>query len=479
MGGRLALCVALSLMWGCGDDERKNDDGEDAGARDLSTPEGKMALREELLATADDYTFASPPPTTADDCDVTLSATGEGDADQLIETIENASSFTTVCLSPGSYAMDKSVVISTAANITVKGTGKDPADTVLDFAGHNGDKGFDVTTPGFWIENLWIKNTNGNGVEVKADGKADNPTVYRKVKVSWDVADGATLDCRDGDPRRMHGAYSVYPTKSSYVVVEFSEVEGASDAGLYVGQVEHAIVRHNRVVGNVAGLEVENSRDVVVYDNYASGNAGGILALQEPGLTRLTNEDVLIRDNVVEANNACNFARPNTTVANIPAGTGLMSLGGRNVEFRDNVVRDNDAAGLLIVSNVLLAFLSGEEPDFPEGYDPYATRIYVNGNTFEGNATGMLSGDAGAVAGAAGGLKTVTWDGLRSDENATAADAQICLGDTPPEFVDLTQDQCEMPSGAVEFIMCVMTNKSNDATASHACAGGVEVESFL
>jgi len=471
--------LLAALAGGCGGSDDKGADDADSGLPplDLTTPEGKKALRARLLDAADDHTFKAPPETTDADCSVTLKPKGKSDADNLIEAVESSDSWDVICLSPGTYTMNKSIVISAASNLTIKGIGKAITDVVLDFKGHEGDKGFDVTTPGFWIENMAVKNTIGNGVEVKADGSADNPTVFRKLKVGWDVAKDAKVDCGEEDPRRNHGAYSVYPTKSSYVVVEFCEVEGASDAGLYVGQVEHGMVRHNSVHGNVAGLEVENSFDVVVYDNEAFDNSGGILALQEPGLTRLTNDKVLIRDNKVHDNNGCNFAKPNATVASIPLGTGMMSFAGRNIEFRDNVVSNNSTTGLLIVSNVLLSLLGGKEPDFKANYDPYAHDVAINGNTFKNNATASPPGDAGFVGGVAGGFMDVSWDGFRADGVKSAAAAKICLGDSKATFVDITQDKCEMPKDTDEFLACVMDNHSND-TKAHTCKGSVEVEGF-
>jgi parallel beta-helix repeat protein len=474
ISSRLALLLALPLLLvpalvACDDD-----------AEESNTPltiEEKKALRVELLAASDDFTFESPPATSSRDCDIQLEAAGTADADALILAIDGASSYAVICLKPGSYAMDKSIVISDASNITIKGIGDGPEDTILDFAGHTGDKGFDVTTPGFWIENLYIKNTTGNGVEVKAQGTADNPSVFRKLKVDWDIDAAAVLDCGDDDPRRDHGAYSVYPTRSSYAIVEFSEVEGASDAGLYIGQVEHGIVRHNFVHGNVAGLEVENSFDVEVRNNTVTGNSGGILALQEPGLTRLANDTVLIRDNVVDANNGCNFAKPNTTVSNIPAGTGMMSFSGVNIEFRDNTVTNNNATGLLIVSNVLLSLIAGEAPSYPTGYDPYAHEIYVNGNTFTGNGS-MPIGIAAVLANVAGGFDAVVWDGFYASTTADAAAAKVCLGETAlPTFVDLSNNLCQEPEDEGAFIACVATNSTNDVTA-HTCTGSVTVTSF-
>lgn len=471
----LGLGFALVLVAGLGTACGGGDDDDDDANTPLTTEE-KMEQRAALLAASDDYSFDSPPATVTTNCDVTLEPTGTGDADALIEAIELASSWTIICLAPGTWAMDKSIVISAARSLTIKGIGATPADTVLDFAGHTGDKGFDVTTPGFWIENLHVKNTIGNGVEVKADSSADDPTVYRKVKVSWDVTSDVAQDCGDDDPRREHGAYSVYPTRSSYVVVEFCETEGAADAGLYIGQVEHGIVRHNQVHDNVAGLEVENSFDVDVYDNEVFRNSTGILALQEPGLTRLTNDTVLIRDNEVYRNNGCNFARPNTTVANVPQGTGMLSLGSRNVEFRNNVIRENTTAGIILASNVLLSLIAGDEPDFPEDYDPFPHEIYMVGNTFSDNATEAPTGDVGTIAGFAGGFEDVVWGGFRAP-GVSAEDTHICLGDNPPGFVDLTAGACPMPASEEDFISCMLANVSRETTA-HTCTGSVTVTGF-
>lgn len=473
------LGLVLGLGVGCAgsdggdgapdDDSANNPDG--AGG-----PAAFVAARQALLAASDDYDFASPPATDSDDCDVMLSASGSDDADGIIEAVEAADSYSTICLTPGTYAMNRSVVVSSASNLTIKGVGDGPEATVLDFAGHSGDKGFDVTTPGFWIENLHIKNTLGNGVEVKAENEPGNPVVFRKLKVTWDLPEsGAVQDCSESDPRPMNGAYSVYPTLSSYVVVEFCEVVGASDAGLYVGSVVHGLVRHNQVHGNVAGVEVENSEDVLVYDNEAFDNAGGILALQEPGLKRLSNSQILIRDNVVHDNNACNFARPNTTVANIPSGTGLMSFAGNHIEFRNNDVYGNQTTGVLILSNVLQDLLGGDAPDYPAGYDPFPHEIYVNDNVFSDNATAPAAGPAGDLAMLTGGFADVVWDGFLSPGVADAVDVQLCLGEEPPGFLNITGGQCGEAETELDFLQCVLAGTSTE-TFAHACAGTVAAD---
>ena len=438
----VSLCIAMTAtLIGCGDDSGTNDGP--------LTDAEKMEQRAELLAAADDYSFDNPPPTPKGNCDITLEAGSDpaGDASMFNTAVEDASSFDIICVSPGTYDMDNAVTISAAQNLMIKGIGDGPDDVVLDFANQTTGRGIDVTTPGFWIENMTIKNTQDNGVEVKANNTAALPNVFRKLKVFWDIAaDANPLDCAaddpmtpelEGDPRRGHGAYSVYPTKSTYAVVEFCDVEGASDAGLYVGQVEGGIVRHNSVHGNVAGLEVENSKDVVVYGNDVYDNSGGILALQEPDLDRLANENVLIRDNIARDNNGCNFARANTTVSNIPPGTGMMSFAGNGVEFRDNTATGNISTGLLLVSNVVLDFLSGNtNPMYPMGYNPYVINVMMTGNTFSNNGTDPQAALA-AFAPPSGILEDVLWDGI-TDSGVTDADAMICLGSSDaPSFRNL------------------------------------------
>ena len=57
-----------------------------------------------------------------------------------------------------------------------------------------------------------------------------------------------------------NGAYGLYPVLSRNVLMEFCEASNASDAGIYLGQSQNAIVRNNVARGNVAGIEIENSQ---------------------------------------------------------------------------------------------------------------------------------------------------------------------------------------------------------------------------
>ena len=69
--------------------------------------------------------------------------------------------------------------------------------------------------------------------------------VYRRIRATWSEPFSSS-----------NGAYGIYPVRCEDVLVEDSYAESASDAGLYVGQCQHVIVRNNHVTGNVAGLEI-------------------------------------------------------------------------------------------------------------------------------------------------------------------------------------------------------------------------------
>lgn len=53
------------------------------------------------------------------------------------------------------------------------------------------------------------------------------------------------------------GGYGIYPVLCKNVLVENCYAEGASDAGIYVGQTKGVIVRKCKATKNVAGCEIK------------------------------------------------------------------------------------------------------------------------------------------------------------------------------------------------------------------------------
>jgi parallel beta-helix repeat protein len=187
----------------------------------------------------------------------------------LIERLLDAKPGDVIEIPAGTFAFDRSLNLR-ADGVTIRGAGMDK--TVLSFKGQkSGAEGLLVNAGDFTIENLAIEDSKGDGLKVN---EGEN-IVIRGVRVEWTRG-----------PHTDNGAYGLYPVQTKNVLIEDCVVIGASDAGLYVGQSDTIVVRRNRVERNVAGIEIENSKNADVHDNVATQNTGGILVFDMPNLPR-------------------------------------------------------------------------------------------------------------------------------------------------------------------------------------------------
>jgi parallel beta-helix repeat protein len=267
----------------------------------------------------------------------------------------------------------------------------------------------------------------------------------------------------------QNGAYGIYPTSCTNTLVEYSQVQGASDAGIYVGLCDGGTVENNVVYQNVAGLEVENCIDVDVSNNEIFDNAGGLLALQQdiPGDMQ-SNTKVQMFDNVVYCNNHPNFAKAGSAVAGIPVGTGGLSFVGNDVKFFGNVFTDNLTLGIGLSSNVLTCQVSESDcPPYSDGYDPYVRNVYIHDNTYTNNGTDP-QGDFGLLFNILGygvpgnPVPEVVWDGYKETPET---DAGICLGTDAAAAASILVlgDPCQdLGLNEGEFIACALANASTD-----------------
>lgn len=396
-----AVFVAVPLL-GCGEDGESGGSGGAGGTGGSGGSGGSGAAP------------SCPGGEDVSGCSVALSPSAD-DTTALQSAFIDAKSGDTVCLCKGSYSFTKELSLA-VPQVTLKGLGASPDDVVLDFAGQTqGDDGMTVTSDGFTAENFALKNSPGNGLVVSG---AEDVT-FRKLKVSWDA--GSVT---------KNGAYAVYPVKSKRVLIEDSEIIGAADAGVYVGQCNQAIVRRNKVHGNVAGIEIENSSDAEVYENEAYDNTAGILVFTLPNLEKKDGNRALVRDNSVHDNNRDNFAEAGSIVSNVPTGTGLLILAADQTEIRQNQVKNNKSAGVVIVSMTTLNIVLQTQPD--PATDPDPEQTFIHGNTFSGNGTdpqGILATFNVKP------LEDVAWDGV---VKAGVTDPMLCLGDPPlPSFRNL------------------------------------------
>ncbi|MEM1135796.1 MAG: parallel beta-helix domain-containing protein [Bacteroidota bacterium] len=269
----------------------------------------------------------------------------------------------TIQLPSGTFDLTTSLWLDGKKNITIKGQGRDK--TILTFKNQiNGAEGIKVTnSEKITIEGLTIQDTKGDCIKVQET----KGITFRHVLVEW-----------TSKPNKKNGAYGLYPVMCSNVLIEQCEARGASDAGIYVGQSKHIIVRNSKAVNNVAGIEIENSLYADVYQNEAINNTGGILVFDLPGLIQKKGGFVRVFDNLIKDNNYKNFAPKGNIVAKVPDGTGLLILATSQVEVFNNQIINNKSIGTGIFS-----YYMTEDPITDTAYYAYPTGIYIHDNEYE------------------------------------------------------------------------------------------------
>ena len=267
---------------------------------------------------------------------------------------------------PGTY---KETVYIDKENISLQGVIQEGKWPTL-----NGEKelndAFLYSGNGILIENFKIVNYKGNGVM----GQAGNNFVIRN---NW------VLDA---------GVYGIFPEFGKNGLIEHNILTGIEDAAIYVGMCDNVDVRHNEVYGNVAGIEIENSRHVLVENNHSYNNTGGILVFITPGLPIKTCYDVIVRNNFVNDNNHVNFGAPGSLVAGIPSGTGILVMAADQVTIENNIITGNNNAGITVTD---LAYGANTAND-PE-VEPNPDRLVIldnimidNGNSPVGELKALM-----------------------------------------------------------------------------------------
>ncbi|MFN3989930.1 MAG: parallel beta-helix domain-containing protein [Erythrobacter sp.] len=315
-------------------------------------------------------------------------APGADAAEKLQEALIIAEPGDEIVLAAGRYSLADGLSLD-VAGVTLRGAG--PALTILDFTGQQGSgEGLLVTSDNVTLRDFAIENPKGDGIKSKG---ADN-IIYHRIRVTW-----------TNGPSPDNGAYGIYPVESTGILISHCEVSGASDAGIYVGQSRRITVRNSIASDNVAGIEIENSRDALVTDNFTTRNTGGILVFDLPSLPVMGGGNVAVVNNLVTGNTTPNFAPPGNIVGNVPRGTGIMVMANENVWIDGNIVRDNPTAPFMVI-----AYAQSFDD---ERYNPYPRNVVIGENiTDSGAKDPSLPGAPMLLAAFGGTLPPILWDGL-------------------------------------------------------------------
>ncbi|MGC6415696.1 MAG: parallel beta-helix domain-containing protein [Bradymonadia bacterium] len=400
-----------------------------------------LALSLNLSACGGGDDNAATGPDLPEGCDAYV-VTGETEQDDLQLALIEASENSTVCIGEGTFRF--TTEISSSENgVTIRGMGSDK--TILDFSDQDvGSNGLHITGNGVTLEDFEVRNAAGDGI--RSEDVSD--ITYRRLRVVW------TESASSGN-----GAYGLYPVKSTNVIVEDCYVEGASDAGIYVGQSSNIIVRRNEVTGNVAGIEIENSVDAEVTENNVYGNTGGVLIFNLPELPMKDGKRAKVHNNQIKDNNLPNFAKPGAFVYNVPAGSGVIILASDDNEVSNNIITGNDSAAIILTSYLDDIFGGFDDAEF----DRNTEGNYVFGNTYDNNGRnpqgiiaalelseqGRCSDDdsarcyvdgecsEGATCEGASGTPDIIWDGCTGDNPGPSNcfdEASDVTFSTPPNF---------------------------------------------
>ena len=279
--------------------------------------------------------------------------------EQFIESPDGA----VIEIPEGRFQLNMALWMDGKKNITVKGKGRDK--TILSFKDQlAGAEGIKITNSSYiTLQDFTVQDSKGDLIKAQlVDG-----LILKNVKAEW-----------TGKPSKDNGAYALYPVQCRNVLIDSCEAIGASDAGIYVGQSQHVIVRNSRAFHNVAGIEIENTLYADVYNNEATENTGGILIFDLPNLIQKKGGHVRVFDNHIHHNNYPNFAPKGNIVGKVPLGTGMMILATNNVEIFNNRVINNRTAGTAIAS-----YYISEIPIKDPTYYPYPDSIFIHDNLYE------------------------------------------------------------------------------------------------
>jgi len=291
-----------------------------------------------------------------------------GEEAKIVEAFLSIKDSTRILLKRGLYKFDN-LSIAQVSHILIQGEGHDQ--TILDFTQQSqGGEGIRVTdVRDFKIDAMTIRDSKGDLLKINKS---------RDVKITnlhavWSKADSTS------------GGYAIYPVMCKNVLIENCYTEGSSDAGIYVGQTDSAVVRMCKAAKNVAGCEIENTSHAQVYDNEFYNNTAGFLVFDLPDLSKRGGH-VKAYNNYIHDNNFRNFAKSGsfgTTwgVGNASPGSGIIILAASDIEINHNRILNNNTSAITIASGFAVDAKAGEKIN--ANYFPISKNISIHDNTIK------------------------------------------------------------------------------------------------
>ena len=293
---------------------------------------------------------------------------GPGEESKITEAFLSLKDSSSVLLKAGIYKFDN-LSIAQLKHILIRGEGYDK--TILDFSAQSqGGEGIRVTdVKGFTIADMTIRDSKGDLIKINKC----RDVIIRNLHATWKTADSSS------------GGYAIYPVLCKNILIENCYAEGSSDAGIYVGQSDSAIVKNCKAAKNVAGCEIENTTNAQVYDNEFYNNTAGFLMFDLPDLSKRGGH-IKAYNNYFHDNNNRNFAKAGSFgtisgVGNASPGSGVIILAVSNVELYNNRIINNNSCSISIASGFAVDDKAADK--IKNEYFPISQNVKIYGNTIE------------------------------------------------------------------------------------------------
>lgn len=400
---------------------------------------------------------------------VFLISPGANATEEMVKAMVQLKPKDTLRFECGFFELNTGIQITSTEEVTIEGCGIDG--TFLSFRNSNTQEGFLATNVrGVTVRDLTVGDSPGDAFKLKGV----NHGTLQRVRAIWssgrntpqetpitaaNFKDSVKVACTDparhnpANPNPLEtdntspdytvstasGRYGIYPVESRNILVEDSESIGASDAGIYVGQTNIAKIRNSRAAYNVFGFEIENVVDGEYSGNLAECNTGGFLVYDLDNLTQYGSRSRVF-NNIARNNNTYNFAVPGTIVANVPRGSGLITLAYDKIDIYDNVFENNGTAGIILTSYDLL----GENGD--RRMDVYSEAVNIFNNTFINNGNDLAQPDFAAIVATQGEQISTAFPLIVGLKNALGGGGYRGAHIVWDGYTDNLNNECDMPT---------------------------------
>ncbi len=188
----------------------------------------------------------------------------------------------------------------------------------------------------------------------------------------------------------VNGAHGASPSCSRQGCIDHNFASGHSGASIRASNSETLRIDHNILTNSGLGIEIDNSLNTVVRDNWIIHNSAGELLIARPGQPLPFAENISVERNWVAENNR---ADPD---AELPVGAGILNIGDDDVVIRENTLIGNASFGIAsfakpfgaldprlepfvdgLVVKRNIAKRNGAEPDSARLATPAADLIFV------------------------------------------------------------------------------------------------------